>query len=62
MHQCERDDLQPDGVGAVLATERPEQPASEEELPGEQIDAGIQDQPPHRPAGDRIGVVGAEVR
>ena len=62
MHQGERDDLEPDRVGAVLAPESPQQPAAEEELPGEQVDARVDEEAPHRTAVAAVGVVGLEVR
>src|SRR5450756_3028830 len=62
MHQRERDHLEPYGVGPVLATEAPKQPAAEEELPREEVDCRVDDESPGRSACDRLGVVGAEVR
>src|ERR1035437_8509358 len=62
MHQRERDHLEPYGVGPELATEAPKQPASEEELPREEVDCRVDDESPGRSAGDRLRVVLAEVR
>src|SRR5450759_485461 len=62
VHQREWDHLEPYGVGPVLASEAPKQPAAEEELPREEVDRRVDDESPGRSACDRLGVVGAEVR